>query len=88
MNDKELSIEIKKGLNSNISHINPICNLIKHNFIENCKYSINTKITLEHIYTNTDCIKIYNRYYDCYKNDKQIKILNEKIQILNEKIQK
>ena len=79
MNDKELSKEINKTLFIKTSHINPKCNLIKNNFIDNCIHTKNTQITLEYINKNNDCIKLYNLYYDCYKNAERDKRINYEI---------
>ena len=83
MDNKELSKEINNSLIVQKSHVNPKCNLIKNNFIDNCKYRENTKLTLEYIYKNSECIKIYNEYFDCYKNDKRDKKINDEINISN-----
>jgi hypothetical protein len=73
MDDKKLSKEIINSLNYQSSHTNVKCNIAKQNFVNICEYKKNHKyphITLETLYKNTNCIKLYNDYYDCYKNDK------------------
>jgi len=70
MDDKKLSEEIKSSLINNSCHSNFICDLLKQNFLNNCKYNKDSNITLNLISKNVFCIKLYNEYYDCYKNDK------------------
>ena len=70
MDDKKLSEEIKNSLNNQACHPNFNCELLKNNFLNNCNYNKDKNITLNFINKNTFCIKLYNEYYDCYKNDK------------------
>jgi hypothetical protein len=70
MDDKELSKEIINSLIYETSHINVKCNFLKQQFINMCEYNISKNITLNYINKNCFCIKLYNDYYDCYKNDK------------------
>jgi hypothetical protein len=70
MDNKKMSEEIINSLTNQTCHQNLNCETLKVKFLNNCKYNKNQNITLNFINKNVFCIKLYNEYYDCYKNDK------------------